>query len=78
MSIHVRGHVRKIIYNILYLGILFTGRGKAVLDENGDEIQQCNGQVRVGRGFAESTFRKIYHPLHTLHVHFQQESEYKV
>ena len=49
-----------------------------MLDEHGEEIQQCNGQVRVGKGFAESTFRKTYHALHTLHVHFQQESEYKV
>ena len=49
-----------------------------MLDERGEEIQQCNGQVRVGRGFAESTFRKTYHALHTLHVHFQQESEYRV
>ena len=63
---------------MLYLGVLFTGRGKAVLDEDGEEIQQNNGQVRRGRGFAESTFRKTYHALHTLHVHFQQQSEYKV
>ena len=27
------------------------------MDEHG-EIQQNNGQVRIGRGFAESTFRK--------------------
>lgn len=63
---------------MLCLEVLITGRGKAVLDEDGEEIQQNNGQVRRVRGFAESTFHKTYHALHTLHVHFQQQSEYKV
>ena len=60
------------------LGIHFTGKGKTVLDEHGAAIRQHNGQVRVGKGLAESTFRKIYYALQTLHVHFQQETEYKV
>ena len=66
------------VRNSFELGVLFTGKGKPVLDEHGKEIQQFNGQVRVGKGFAENTFRKVYHALHTLHVHFQQEAEYKV
>lgn len=61
------------------IGVLFTGKGKPVdLDENGQPILQHNGSVRMGRELAESTFRKHYHALRTLHVHFQKESDYKV
>ena len=59
-------------------GVLFTGRGKPVADEKGSPLLLCNGQPRVGRGLAESTFRKVYHALRTLHVHFQTQTEYKV
>lgn len=31
-------------------------------------------KVRFGRGLAENTFRKHYHGLRTIRVHFQQQS----
>ena len=49
-----------------------------MFNEHGEAVRQHSGEVRVGRGLAESTFRKIYHALQTLHVHFQQDTEYKV
>ena len=58
-------------------GVLFTGRGKPVADENGTPLKLNNGQPRLGKGLAESTFRKIYHGLRTLHTHFQNRTEYK-
>ena len=48
------------------------------MDSQGVPIRQNSGQIRFGKEFAESTFRKVYHALQTLHVHFQQENEYKV
>ena len=59
-------------------GVLFTGKHQAVMDSQGVPVRQNNGQIRFGKEFAESTFRKVYHALQTLHVHFQQENEYKV
>lgn len=56
---------------------LYGGK-KHVVDEDSQPILQKNGLVRMGREFAESTFRKIYHALRTIHVHFQRENEYKV
>ena len=53
-------------------------KGKPVTDEDGQPIMQLNGRVRMGRELAESTFRKHYHALRTLHVHFQKENNYKV
>ena len=46
-----------------------------MLDEHGKEIQQFNGQVRVGKGFPKNTVRRS-----TMHstLFMQQEAEYKV
>ena len=73
--------VAKLMVTIVFLpcaGVLFTGKSKAVVDSQGIPVLQNNGQTRFGKEFAESTFRKVYHALQTLHVHFQLESEYKV
>ena len=48
------------------------------MDSQGVPVRQNDGQIRFGKEFAESTFRKVYHALQTLHIHFQQENEYKV
>lgn len=61
-----------------HAGVLFTGKGKPVKDERGNPLFLKNGQPRVGKGIAESTFRKIYHALRTIHVHFQQKTDYMV
>lgn len=58
--------------------MLFTGKRQAVVDSQGIPVRQNDGQIRFGKEFAESTFRKVYHALQTLHVHFQQVNEYKV
>lgn len=47
-------------------------------DEDGIPLLCNDGTPRVGRGLAASTFRKQYHALRTLHVHFQQDSTSKV
>ena len=49
-----------------------------MLGEDGAQLLSNDGTPRVGRGFSESTFRKYYHGLKTLHKHFQKETEYKV
>ena len=49
-----------------------------MLGEDGVQLLGNDGMPRVGRGFSESTFRKYYHGLKTLHKHFQKETEYKV
>ena len=48
------------------------------MDSQGVPVRQNDGQIRFSKEFAESTFRKVYHALQTLHIHFQQENEYKV
>lgn len=53
------------------IGVLFTGKQKAI-------GKKLDGSIRMGREFAENTFRKNYHALRTLHIHFQQQSEYRV
>ena len=60
------------------LGVLFTGAGEQVRDEDGTTLYCNDGTPRVGRGLAATTFRKHYHALRTLHVHFQQDSISKV
>ena len=65
-----------------HTGVLFTGKGKPVLNENKEKVLTADGSIlfysiRLGRGFEESTFRKVYHGLKTLH-NFQKESDYKV
>ena len=60
------------------IGVLFTGKGKTVVDEDCQPIMQCSGLPRMGRGFAESTFRKNYHALRTLHVHLRDKSSKKL
>lgn len=67
-----------LLYVIDYIGVLFTGKGKPVLNKNGEKVYTADGSTRLGRGFEESTFRKVYHALKTLHKHFQRVSEYKV
>lgn len=61
----------------IIIGVLFTGKGKVVEDER-NPLFCFDGTPRVGRGLASSTFRKQYHALRTLHVHFQQDSTSKV
>ena len=61
----------------MHAGVLFTGRGKPVTSDDGTPLLMNSGSPRLGRGLAESTFRKIYHGLRTLHIHFQKQSEYK-
>lgn len=63
---------------LLGAGLMFTASNTPVVNGNGIAINMNNGQPRLGKGFAESTFRKHYHALRTLHVHFQQETEPKV
>ena len=63
---------------ILNAGVLFTGKGKEVLDKNGQKIVAADGTIRVGKGFEENTFRKVYHGIKTLHKHFQRDSTYQV
>ncbi len=48
------------------IGVLFTGKGKTVVVEDCQPIMQCSGLPRMGRGFAESTFRKNYHALRSI------------
>ena len=55
------------------IGVLFTGRGKLVTNDDGTPLLMNNGSPRLGRGLAESTFRKIYQGLRTLHIHFQKQ-----
>ena len=57
------------------LGVLFTGKSQPVLGKDGVQLLGNDGMPRVGRGFSESTFRKYYHGLKTLHKHFQKETE---
>lgn len=63
---------------LLDIGVMFTAANTPVVDGNGIAIHMNNGQPRLGKGFAESTFKKHYHALRTLHIHFQQETEPKV
>ena len=63
---------------MLGAGVMFTAANTPVVDGNGNAMVMNNGLPRLGKGFAESTFRKHYHALRTLHVHFQQETEPKV
>ena len=67
-----------IISIIIVIGVLFTGTGKVVRDEQGNPLYSNNGKERLGRGLAVTTFRKHYHALRTLHVHFQQDNVSKV
>lgn len=57
---------------------MFTGKDKPVAIEDGEPIRTVDGEVRKGRGLAESTFRKQFHGLKTIHAHFQRESKYQV
>ena len=52
---------------MLGAGVMFTA---AVVDGNGNAILMKNGLPGLGKGFAESTFRKHYH---ALHVHFSRK-----
>ena len=47
-------------------------------DEQGNPLYCQDRTPRLGRGLASSTFRKHYHALRTLHVHFQQDNISKV
>jgi len=67
-----------LVYISSHTGVLFAGKGKPVLNENREKVLTSDGSIRLGRGFEESTFRKVYHGLKTLHKHFQKESDYKV
>lgn len=49
-----------------------------VKDEQGNPLYCNDGTERLGRGLALTTFRKQYHALRTLHVHFQQDNISKV
>ena len=60
-----------------FVGWLFVVKGKAIVDEDGIPVCTRHEKVRFGRGFAESTFKKHYHALRTIHVHFQQQSDCK-
>ena len=57
-----------------FIGVLFTGKGKPVLGDNDIPLEAKDGKTRLGRGYSESTFRKYFHALNTLHKHFQRES----
>ena len=72
-----RDECSKFVRVLSFVELLFVGKGKPIVDE--DDIPVCNRheKVRFGRGFAESTFRKHYHALRTIHVHFQQQSDCK-
>ena len=59
-------------------GVMFTGARVQVTDEDGTPLYSNDGKPRLGRGLAGSTFRKQYHGLRTLHVHFQQDASSKV
>lgn len=48
------------------------------MDEHGSPLYCHDGRARLGRGLAVSTFRKHYHALRTLHVHFQREAAAQV
>ena len=48
------------------------------MDEQGSPLYCRDGRPRLGRGLAVSTFRKHYHALRTLHVHFQRETATQV
>ena len=43
-----------------FVGWLFVGKGKPIVDEDGIPVCTRHEKVRFGRGFAESTFRKHY------------------
>ena len=63
---------------IVLTGMLFTGKNHEVLTEDGTPVLCNDGKPRLGKGFAESTFRKYYHALNTLHKHFRKEHSYRV
>lgn len=48
-----------------------------VLGDSGPILCE-DGTPHLGKGFAESTFRKYYHALCTLHKHFCKEERYRV
>lgn len=60
------------------VGVLFTGTDKAVLSSEGQPLRMADGRTRKGRGLSEGTFRKHFHGLKTLHVHFQRKQVYEV
>jgi len=60
------------------IGVLFTGKDKPVASEGKEPVLTASGEVRKGRGLAESTFRKHFHGLKAIHVHFQREGKYQV
>ena len=56
----------------------FTGKDKPVASEGEEPVLTASGEVRKGRDLAESTFRKHFHGLKAIHVHFQREGKYQV
>ena len=60
------------------IGVLFTGKDKPVASEGEEPVLTASGEVRKGRDLAESTFRKHFHGLKAIHVHFQREGKYQV
>ena len=60
------------------IGVLFSGIDKPVLSNEGQPLMMADGRPRKGRGLSEGTFRKHFHGLKTLHLHFHRKQVYKV
>ena len=56
---------------------MFTGIDKPVLSGEGHPLMMADGMPRKGRGLSEGTFRKHYHGLKTLHLHFHRKHVYE-
>ena len=60
------------------IGVLFSGIDKPVLSNEGQPLMMADGRPRKGRGLSEGTFRKHFHGLKTLHLHFHRKQVYEV
>lgn len=60
------------------IGVLFSGIDKPVLSNDGQPLIMADGRPRTGRGLSEGTFRKHFHGLKTLHLHFHRKQVYEV
>ena len=60
------------------IGVLFSGIDKPVLSNEGQPLMMADGRPRKGRGLSEGMFRKHFHGLKTLHLHFHRKQVYEV